>query len=119
LQDLSYGQSGGILNAMNTSGNRFKKIVYNYDLISGKVNQVSYQPGQWDAYYHRYAYDAENRITDVYTGRDSVMLFLFPEREAHYNYYKHCPLARTELGQLRVQGLDYAYALLAYAFTTQ
>ena len=109
LQD--FGNSAGIANAMNQTGNRFKKIVYNYDLISGKVNQVSYQPGQADAYYHRYAYDAENRLTDVYTGRDSIMLFLFPEREAHYYYYKHGPLARTELGQLRVQGLDYAYTL--------
>jgi RHS repeat-associated protein len=109
LQD--FGNSSGIVNAMNQSGNRFKKIVYNYDLISGKVNQVSYQPGQVDAYYHRYAYDAENRLTNVYSGRDSVMLLLFPEREARYTYYKHGPLARTDLGQLRVQGLDYAYSL--------
>ncbi len=109
LQD--FGNSSGIANAMNQSGNRFKKIVYDYDLVSGKVNQVSYQPGQPDAYYHRYVYDAENRITDTYSGRDSAMLFLFPEREAHYSYYKHGPLARTEMGQLRVQGLDYAYTL--------
>ncbi len=109
LQDL--GNSSGIANAMNQSGNRFKKIVYNYDLISGKVNQVSYQPGEADAYYHRYAYDAENRLTDVYTGRDSVMLEFFPEREAHYNYYKHGPLAQTILGQLQVQKQDYAYTL--------
>jgi RHS repeat-associated protein len=120
LQD--YGYSTGIANVMNTTGNRFKKIVYNYDLISGKVNQVCYQPNyldiiqqKWvkpdDQYFHRYAYDAENRLTDVTSGRDSVMLFLFPEREAHYSYYKHGPLARTELGQLRVQGLDYAYTL--------
>ena len=109
LQD--FGNSNGIQNAMNSSGNRFKKLVYDFDLISGKVNQVSYQPGQADAYYHRYAYDAENRITDVYSGRDSVMLLLFPEREAHYSYYQHGPLARTDMGQLRVQGLDYAYTL--------
>ncbi|MFT3703002.1 MAG: RHS repeat-associated core domain-containing protein [Agriterribacter sp.] len=109
LQD--FGNSDGIANAMNQSANRFKRIVYNYDLISGKVNQVSYQPGAWDAYYHRYAYDAENRLTDVYTGRDSVMLDFFPEREAHYNYYKHGPLAQTILGQLQVQKQDYAYTL--------
>jgi RHS repeat-associated protein len=111
VQDFGYGQSGGVLNAMNTSGNRFKKIVYNYDLISGKVNQVSYQPGQTDAYYHSYQYDAENRLTDVYTGRDSTILLLFPEKEAHYTYYKHGPMMRTQLGQLMVQGLDYAYTL--------
>jgi RHS repeat-associated protein len=109
LQD--YGNSTGVTNFMNTTTNRFKRMVYNFDLISGKVNQVSYQPGSTDAYYHKYAYDGENRITDVYTGRDSVMLLLFPEREAHYTYYKHGPLARTDLGQLRVQGMDYAYTL--------
>ncbi|MCC6288565.1 MAG: hypothetical protein IT249_11840, partial [Chitinophagaceae bacterium] len=109
LQD--FGNSSGIANAMNQSGNRFKKMVYNYDLVSGKVNQVAYQPGEADAYYHRYAYDAENRLTDVYSGRDSVMLEIFPEREAHYNYYKHGPLAQTILGQLQVQRQDYAYTL--------
>jgi RHS repeat-associated protein len=109
LQD--YGNSTGVTNFMNTSTNRFKRMVYNFDLISGKVNQVSYQPGSTDAFYHKYAYDGENRLTDVYTGRDSVMLLLFPEREAHYTYYKHGPLARTDLGQLRVQGMDYAYTL--------
>lgn len=109
LQD--FGNSSGIANAMNQSGNRFKKMVYNFDLVSGKVNQVSYQPGEADAYYHRYAYDAENRLTDVYSGRDSVMLEFFPEREAHYNYYKHGPLAQTILGQLQVQKQDYAYTL--------
>jgi hypothetical protein len=36
---------------------------------------------------------------------------LFPEKEAHYSYYKHGPLMRTVLGQLQVQGLDYAYTL--------
>src|SRR5690606_22413702 len=28
-----------------------------------------------------------------------------------YSYYKHGPLARTVLGELQVQGLDYAYTL--------
>jgi RHS repeat-associated protein len=106
-----FGSSNGKYNAMTASGNRFKKIVYDYDLISGKVNQVSYQAGDTDSYYHRYSYDAENRLTDVVSGRDSVMLLIFPEKEAHYVYYKHGPLMRTQLGQLMVQGLDYAYTL--------
>lgn|GEM_PF-2079080 len=33
--------------------NRYKKITYDYDLISGKVNQVNYQPGFENAFYHR------------------------------------------------------------------
>lgn len=91
----------------NLSGNRFKKIQYEYDLISGKVNKVAYQPGERDQYYHRYEYDAENRITGVYTSPDNV----FWDKDASYEYYKHGPLARMVLGQLRVQGVDYAYTL--------
>jgi RHS repeat-associated protein len=90
---------------LNNSGQRFKTIAYDYDLLSGKVNEVSYQPGKPDAFYHHYYYDAGNRITSVATSRDKIVW----DRDAKYNYYKHGPLARTELGQLRVQGMDYAY----------
>lgn len=86
---------------------RYKRITYNYDLISGKVNGVNYQPGEIDAFYHRYYYDAENRLTSVKTSRDSVIW----EEDAAYEYYRHGPLLRTKLGQLNVQGLDYAYTL--------
>ncbi len=89
------------------TGNRFKIIKYNYDLISGKVNNVAYQPGFIDQYYHKYEYDAENKLTQVHTSRDG----LYWERDATYKYYRHGPLARTTLGQLQVQGLDYAYTL--------
>jgi YD repeat-containing protein len=95
------------LTAMSVTQNRFKLIAYNYDLISGKVNTVDYQPGQPDAFHHRYNYDAENRLTEVYTSRDSLVW----ERDASYVYYKHGPLARTILGQLQVQGIDYSYTL--------
>jgi len=76
-------------------------MVYSYDLISGKVNDVAYQPGQADQFYHRYEYDAENRLTIVRTSKDKV----YWEREATYDYYRHGPLARTILGQNQVQGL--------------
>ncbi|MBV8251386.1 MAG: RHS repeat-associated core domain-containing protein, partial [Chitinophaga sp.] len=89
------------------TANAFKKINYDYDLVSGKVNLVSYQPGQKDAFYHRYSYDAENRITNVETSRDSI----YWEKDAFYQYYKHGPLAREVLGQAQVQGIDYAYTL--------
>ncbi|OQP44477.1 hypothetical protein A4H97_08865 [Niastella yeongjuensis] len=98
-------------NFMNQNGNRIKKIAYDYDLISGNVNKISYQPGEYDAYYFRYEYDGENRITDVYSGRDEVMLNYFHEKEAHYDYYKHGALASTTLGQLMVQKQDYAYTI--------
>ncbi|MEO8772125.1 MAG: RHS repeat-associated core domain-containing protein [Ferruginibacter sp.] len=102
----------------NLSGNRWKKIVYDYDLISGKVNKVTYQPDYFDAatnalirpddqFFHRYSYDAENRLTDVETSFDQLVW----EHDARYSYYKHGPLARTILGQDQVQGIDYAYTL--------
>lgn len=100
VQDFKIG-------GINVNGNRWKKIVYNYDLVSGKVNMVAYQPGQKDAFYHRYTYDAENRITNVQTSHDSV----YWENDAFYQYYKHGPLARAVIGQQQVQGLDYAYTL--------
>jgi len=98
----------GIPEAAGSGGtNQFKKTRYYYDLISGKVNEVAYQQGQKDAFYHRYEYDAENRLTGVETSRDHIVW----EKDAAYNYYKHGPLARTRLGQLQVQGLDYAYTI--------
>ena len=74
---------------------------------------MHYQPGQPDQYYHRYAYDAENRITDVYTTTNKALIGsdVLEEHEAYYAYYKHGPLARTILGQQQVQGIDYAYTL--------
>lgn len=95
------------IGGMADAGNRFKKIVYKYDLISGKVKQVAYQPSQADAFHHRYTYDAENRLVNVETSRDGI----YWENDAYYTYYKHGPLARTVLGQQQVQGLDYAYTL--------
>ncbi|WP_217603527.1 RHS repeat-associated core domain-containing protein [Chitinophaga sp. GbtcB8] len=92
---------------MADKGNEWKKIAYNYDLVSGKVNTVSYQAGKKDAFYHRYSYDAENRITNVETSNDSI----YWENDAFYQYYKHGPLARAVIGQQQVQGLDYAYTL--------
>ena len=112
LQD--YGNASVVSNKMNTPlGNRFKRIAYNYDLISGKVNLVSYQPKKPDQFYHHYEYDAENRLTSVQTSRDSI----YWEQDAAYEYYRHGPLARTVLGQNQVQGLDYAYTIQGWLKT--
>src|SRR5690606_21358017 len=66
-----------------------------------------YQPGEQDQWHHRYYYDADNRITEVQTSRDNLIW----DVDARYEYYRHGPLARTELGDLKVQGMDYAYNL--------
>ena len=86
---------------------RYKRVDYDYDLISGKVNLISYDRGFADQYYQRYSYDADNRITKVETSADGYIW----KRDAEYSYYQHGPLARMSLGDLRVQGVDYAYTL--------
>ncbi len=91
-----------------------KTIKYDFDLISGKVNMVKYQPGRWDQYFYKYDYDGENRLTDVYSGREENNLSTY--KDAGYHYYLHGPLARTEFFKQGtsakiLQGLDYAYTL--------
>ena len=100
VQDFTQG-------TMAASGNRFKKLIYQYDLISEKVNWLAYQPGQQDAFYHNYIYDAENRLTNVQSSPDSINW----DNDAFYSYYAHGPMARMVLGDQQVQGLNYAYTL--------
>ncbi|MBN9286255.1 thrombospondin type 3 repeat-containing protein, partial [Flavobacterium sp.] len=94
-------------NELKTKNQDIKKVVYSYDLISGNVNKVSYQPRKKDQFIHKYEYDADNRITQVFTSKDDVIW----EKEANYAYYEHGPLGRTEIGDKKVQGLDYLYTL--------
>jgi hypothetical protein len=85
----------------------WKRIDYDYDVISGKVNLLSYNRGFPDQFYQKYGYDADNRITEVNTSNDGIIW----QRDASYQYYQHGPLARMSLGDLRVQGVDYAYTI--------
>jgi YD repeat-containing protein len=48
-------------------GQEYKNIQYEYDLVSGNVIKVSYQQGEPDQFYHKYAYDADNRLKEVFT----------------------------------------------------
>ncbi len=86
---------------------RFKRVDYDYDLISGKVNKVLYQKDSVDQFIHKYSYDADNRITKVETSSDNILW----QTDAKYFYYAHGPLARVEYGNDKVQGMDYAYTL--------
>jgi hypothetical protein len=105
---------------------QFKRMDYNYDLISGNVHRVSYENGKIDQWHHAYEYDADNRITSVYTTTTTPLsnpangqissqnepgLTPFWDKEASYKYYAHGPLARTELGQEKVQGVDNVYTI--------
>ncbi|WP_343748965.1 RHS repeat-associated core domain-containing protein [Fluviicola sp.] len=105
---------------------RLKRLDYIYDLISGNVNRVDYQTGNADQWHHTYNYDADNRITDVYTTTETPLtgtnssiasiqnepeLNTMWERDTRYEYYAHGPLARIVLGDHEVQGVDYVYTL--------
>jgi RHS repeat-associated protein len=86
---------------------RFKRMTYSYELVSGNVREVRYQSGEGDMYVHRYAYDADNRVLAAWTSRDGVLW----SRDAKYLYYLHGPLGRTELGEKQVQGTDYVFTI--------
>ena len=86
---------------------RYKRIDYDYDLISGKVNMLSYNRGWPDQFYQKYAYDPDNRLAEVRTSNDGWIW----QKDADYSYYDHGPLARVKLGSLDVQGIDYAYSI--------
>jgi RHS repeat-associated protein len=84
-----------------------RRINYEYDLVSGKVNKAIYQPGKGDQFIYKYEYDADNRLTGAHSSRNGLQW----QEDAHYYYYLHGHLARMELGKNKVQGVDYAYTL--------
>ncbi|HEY0772140.1 MAG TPA: hypothetical protein VGD31_17585, partial [Sphingobacteriaceae bacterium] len=96
-----------------------KTLDYEYDLVSGKVNFLRYQSGHPDQFYYQYKYDAENRLTEAWSGTKALVkpfgrsYLMDGKLDASYEYYLHGPLARIELGDQygKVQGMDYAYTL--------
>ncbi|MGH1336865.1 MAG: RHS repeat domain-containing protein [Aureispira sp.] len=78
-----------------------------YDLISRNVNKVCYNEWALDRFYHRYEYDEQNRITKVETSNNDLVW----DSDAQYAYYEHGPLKRKELGEDKIQGLDYTYTI--------
>ncbi|MEM7106684.1 MAG: hypothetical protein AAF519_00565, partial [Bacteroidota bacterium] len=84
-----------------------KVIQYDYDLISGNVLMVSYNPGNADQFYHKYDYDADNRIISVSTSTDGNIW----DVDATYEYYPHGPLKTANIGEDNLQQLDYIYTI--------
>lgn len=115
-----------IKNITGIGDQRLKRLDYIYDLVSGNVHRADYQTGQSDQWHHSYNYDADNRITDVYTTMETPLttanssvaslqnepeVSMMWDREVKYEYYQHSLLSRTILGDQEVQGLDYIYTL--------
>jgi len=112
-------QLDGLSTATTNTG--LKRIDYEYDQVSGKVNFVRYQDGMPDRFYYGYTYDADNRLTGAWSGVNdltdtlthSYLAIMTKRQNAVYYYYLHGPLRRMELGDslAKVQGVDYAYTL--------
>lgn len=96
--------------ALTEDGRQFFRTDYDYDLLSGLPHQTHFQKGKADQYSHKYTYDADNRLESVSTSKDGVIW----DKDANYKYRLDGMLARTELGDLQVQGCDYAYTLLGW-----
>jgi RHS repeat-associated protein len=119
----SYDLTGNVKTLyQQINGLGVKKLSYEYDQISGKVNFLSYQHQQNDQFYYQYKYDAENRLTQAWSstvasvatyGVGSTLNAPDRKLDAEYKYYLHGPLARVELGRelYKVQGIDYVYTL--------
>ncbi|OOG76500.1 hypothetical protein B0E43_08415 [Algoriphagus sp. A40] len=108
LTAYSYDTHGNVKSLFQQIPGLAPKITaYRYDQISGNVNYVFYQPETAEQLIHRYRYDADNRIETVQTSTDGYLW----TTDATYYYYPHGPLARVELGEHKVQGLDYYYTL--------
>ncbi|MBT1709850.1 hypothetical protein KK062_16515 [Fulvivirgaceae bacterium PWU5] len=85
-------------------------VRYTYDLLSNKVTEMQYNPGKRDQFFHRYAYDANDRLEKVLTSRDGQLW----ETDAWYTYYLHGPVKRMALGEDLVQGVDYTYTIAGW-----
>lgn len=92
---------------LNSTAQRYKRVDYDYDLISGKINALSYNRSRPDQFYHRYEYDADNRMVTAYTSNDGLIW----NKDARYGYYKHGPLAQVQIGDAQIQSLEYAYTI--------
>jgi hypothetical protein len=90
-----------------TSNVLTKRLDYDYDLIGGQVEYAYYQKDQQDQLVHKYTYDGDNRITQVYTSTDGIDW----GRDIKYEYYAHGPLTKTIIGDLGVDNNIYAYTL--------
>ena len=103
---------------------QYKKTAYRYDLISGNVHVVAYQADESDQFFHHYTYDANNRLVETYTSStpmawDVDFVLSTPQitystgwvKESKAYYFPHGPVARRELGEHQIQGVDFSYTL--------
>lgn len=86
---------------------RLNYTKFKYDLVGGAVREVLYNETLADQFIHRNSFDSDGRLIKVETSRDRVIW----DADARYSYYPHGPIRRIELGEDKVQGLDFTYTL--------
>lgn len=100
-----HGNVKSLVQEINAAGESIKKKMdYEYDLISGKVNYSYYQKDSADQLIHKYEYDGDNRIVKVNTSRDGIIW----DNDAKYDYYAHGPLTRTIIGDKLVEQRNHS-----------
>jgi len=84
---------------------------FSFDCLSGQLKQIIYQKDKSDQFIHWIAYDSNKRVRTVRTSTSLLLPEYLRDEDVRYNYYEHGPVARVELGEEKVQGIDYAYTL--------
>lgn len=94
-----------------SDGKDVKTTDYTFDKLSGQITRIVYQPGKEDQFIHWLSYDANKRVTQVQTSTSEYTPECLRDVDAKFFYYQHGPVARIEIGNEKVQGVDYAYTI--------
>ena len=88
-----------------------KLVEYQYDFL-GNVTYVKYQDGEEDAFYHRYIYDKDKRLSKVYAAAEPIYRHQLNDiwLQAEYEYYTHGPLKKVTLAD-GIEDIEYYYTL--------
>lgn len=111
VNDFKGLQNASGLSAELSNAHRFKRIKYEFDLITRNLKEIAYQQGYPDQFFHWYEYDADNRLIAAQTGRSRFEPEPYRDRDASYKYYLHGPVARSEIGKENIQGIDLIYTI--------
>lgn len=85
----------------------FKTMRYEYDLISGNILKTYYMEDTQEQLITASEYDSDNRIIRCLTSVDGITW----ERDSEYEFYQTGGMSRKEIGEDRVQGMDYVQTI--------
>ena len=95
-----------LLNLPGNPNNQVKTFNYLYNLQGNLLQTVYQKETSAESFYHKYDYDADQRLTKASTSFDGSTWTL----QDKYYYYLHGPLKREEI-QTNLQGIDYVYTV--------